>query len=67
LEKRYLLKYGESPIQNLNRIKEEGIDTFIKIEKEKWKCPKCGHLLCVHKEACLICGNKNENFPIIKR
>ncbi|MFP4026066.1 MAG: DUF3795 domain-containing protein [Thiohalospira sp.] len=66
LDKRYTLKYGESPIQNLNKIKEIGIHQFVEIEKEKWKCNKCGQLLCVHREVCLSCGNKNEYFPQIK-
>ena len=63
LDKRYTLKYGESPIQNLNKIKEIGLQAFIEIEKEKWKCNSCGQLLCVHREVCLNCGNKNAYFP----
>jgi len=66
LDKRYTIKYGESPIKNLQRIKEIGLSSFIKIEYEKWKCHKCGYLLCVHKETCIICGTKNEYFPEIK-
>ena len=66
LDKRYTLKYGESPIQNLDKIKEIGLQQFINVEKEKWKCTKCGQLLCVHREVCLNCGNKNEYFPQIK-
>lgn len=66
LDKRYIVKYGESPIQNLNSIKAEGLDSFIKTEQEKWKCIKCGHLLCVHKEVCLMCGTKNDYFPLVK-
>lgn len=65
LDKRYTLQYGESPIQNLNKIKESGLHQFIEIEKEKWKCAKCGLLLCVHKEVCLNCSAKNEYFPQI--
>lgn len=63
LEKRYVAKYGESPIENLNKINEAGLNAFIEIEKEKWECLKCGHLLCVHRDVCLICGNKNKYFP----
>jgi hypothetical protein len=62
LDKRYRLKYGESPIGNLTEIKEIGLAQFIEIEKEKWKCSQCGQLLCVHKEVCLSCGNKNKYF-----
>jgi hypothetical protein len=63
LDKRYILKYGESPIQNLKNIKEIGLTQFILTEKEKWKCSSCGQLLCVHKDVCLSCGNVNEYFP----
>jgi rubrerythrin len=63
LDKRYIGKYGESPIQNLTRIKESGLDSFIAIEKEKWKCNHCGQLLCVHNEVCLTCGSINKHFP----
>lgn len=65
LDKRYTLKYGESPVQNLNTIKEIGLTQFINIKKEKSKCSNCGQLLCVHKEVCLNCGNKNKYFPQI--
>lgn len=64
LDKRYTVKYGESPIQNLNTINEIGLESFINKETEKWKCAKCGHLLCVHRELCLKCGSKNEFFPV---
>ena len=64
LDKRYRVKYGESPVDNLNRVKEMGIYEFIEHEKEKWKCNNCGQLLCVHKEVCLNCGNNNEYFPL---
>lgn len=63
LNKRYTLKYGENLIQNLTMVKEMGLSQFIETENEKWKCKKCGQLLCVHKDACLICGNKNDYFP----
>lgn len=63
LNKRYIAKYGESPIQNLDDIKEIGIEAFTEREAEKWKCDKCGQLLCVHREVCLICGNINKHFP----
>ena len=63
LDKRYITKYGESPIQNLLKIKEIGLELFISREKENWKCAGCGHLLCVHRAICLKCGCKNEHFP----
>ncbi len=64
LNKRYVTRYGESPIENLQKIKETGPNTFISDEQEKWKCVNCGQLLCVHKEVCLACGAKNGYFPL---
>lgn len=63
LDKRYTLKYGESPIQNLIKVREIGLPLFITAEKEKWKCDTCGQLLCVHRDVCLNCGNKNRYYP----
>lgn len=63
LDKRYTVKYGESPVENLKTINEKGIIEFIKIANEKWKCAECGHLLCVHKNTCLVCGANNHFFP----
>lgn len=66
LDKRYITKYGESPIQNLQAIKEVDIKSFLKNEKEKWTCKECGHLLCVHSDVCLSCGSRNQFFPTNK-
>lgn len=63
LEKRYKNKYGESLICNFEQIKEKGIRLFIKEQNEKWKCPDCGMMLCVHKENCANCGKPNTRFP----
>ncbi len=66
LDKRYILKYGESPIQNLSWIRENGMPGFVRTEEEKWRCSNCGEMLCVHRESCLHCGSVNEFFPVEK-
>ncbi|MBI5583346.1 MAG: DUF3795 domain-containing protein [Deltaproteobacteria bacterium] len=58
LDKRYRTKYGMSMIDNLERIKKVGIRQFIRHEKEKWTCPECGGILCVHESQCLTCLNQ---------
>jgi hypothetical protein len=67
LDKRYTTRYGESNIENLNAIGKIGLDSFIKQEEIKWKCPQCGNLLCVHRERCLICDALNDKFPSTSR
>ena len=58
LDKRYRTKYGMSMISNLEHIRKFGIRNFIRNKKEKWTCPECGGLLCVHEPKCLYCGEK---------
>jgi hypothetical protein len=58
IDKRYRNKYGMSMIENLNTIKEIGIRKFVELEKQKRACSKCGSIICVHKEVCLVCGAK---------
>jgi predicted Zn-ribbon and HTH transcriptional regulator len=56
LDKRYRTKYGMSMIDNLKKIKETGIDSFMVLENEKWVCEKCGDIICVHTWKCTKCG-----------
>ncbi len=56
LDKRYRTTYGMSMIENLACIGESGVRCFVAKEKEKWTCPACGEILCVHKPMCLSCG-----------
>ncbi len=58
LDKRYRTKYGMSMLENLEFINKFGIKKFVKSEQKIWKCPKCGELLCVHRDSCLKCGEK---------
>ena len=63
LDQRYSLKYGLSPIENLQTIAKEGINGFIATEQKKWKCHTCGKLLCMHLNTCLNCGAINKYYP----
>ncbi|MBN1500162.1 MAG: DUF3795 domain-containing protein [Spirochaetes bacterium] len=62
LDDRYRTKYNESPVQNLISISGDGLEKFIKTEKEKWTCTQCGKLLCVHRDNCMNCGAANKYF-----
>jgi len=56
LDKRYREKYDMSMIENLNFIKEKGIERFLEQQKEKYTCPKCGGIICVHNKKCYSCS-----------
>jgi len=60
LDMRYRKNYGMSMIENLEAIGQHGIRKFIKSEKERWTCSKCGGVICVHRGFCSTCGEKKE-------
>ncbi len=60
LDNRYRNKYGMSMIENLNYIKANGIKQFLKNEQERWKCPGCGGIICVHNGTCYTCNQTRE-------
>ncbi len=57
LDKRYRENYKMSMIDNLNFIKKNGIEKFLKSQEEKYRCDQCGGVICVHTGKCYECGN----------
>ncbi len=55
LDKRYRTKYCMSMVENLGNIENLGIRKFIKSEKSRWACKKCGGTMCVHTGRCCAC------------
>jgi len=55
LDKRYRTKYGMSMIENLESIRALGLEAFVRREQDRWKCPECGGVICVHKLSCIYC------------
>ena len=47
-----------SMLENLNYIKDNGIEKFIDNEKSRWECHKCGNIVSVHRTECQKCGEK---------
>ncbi len=56
LDKRYRTKYRMSMLENLSNLRENGVRQFVKSERERWKCPGCGAMICVHNRRCYECG-----------
>jgi len=56
--KRYQERYPVNPIDNLNFIREKGIEKLLLSEKKKWQCDKCGEFICCHNGLCFKCDIK---------
>jgi len=45
-----------SMIENLEYIRDNGINKFFEREQEKWRCSACGGVICCHNGICFNCG-----------
>jgi hypothetical protein len=43
-------------IENLEVMKEHGMEQFLDKESVKWCCPECGEVICCHNGLCLNCS-----------
>ncbi|HEX2968231.1 MAG TPA: DUF3795 domain-containing protein [Bacteroidales bacterium] len=55
LDKRYRTKYNTSFLENLEIIKQKGMEQFLAFETERRKCTRCGATMSVHRDHCLVC------------
>ncbi|NJK85270.1 MAG: hypothetical protein HC906_04190 [Bacteroidales bacterium] len=58
LDKRYHTKYRMSMIENLEFIRDKGIEKFLEKEETRWNCIHCGAVVSVHRNFCLHCKRK---------
>jgi len=58
LDKRYRTYFKMSMIENLQNIKKQGIEKFLRQQKKKWTCQKCGKTICCHNGICFNCDFK---------
>jgi hypothetical protein len=56
LDARYRTKYRMSMLENLQVIRTAGVEAFVVSERERWACPGCGGLQCVHTPECVYCS-----------
>jgi hypothetical protein len=55
IDERYRRNYNMSMIENLKAIKESGMEAFLKDQREKYQCPNCGGVICIHNGKCYDC------------
>ena len=67
IDERYRTRYRMSMIDNLQFIKEHGIENFLKEQEKSWKCKTCGEMICCHNGLCFKCDleklrNKKQKY-----
>ena len=61
LDSKYRERYDMSMIENLEYIRDNGMDNFLGKQEKKYQCPECGGVICVHNRKCYSCENSNED------
>jgi hypothetical protein len=56
IDANYRKKFRMSMIENLEFIREHGIQRLLARETDTWKCPDCGETICCHNGICFNCG-----------
>jgi hypothetical protein len=56
LDQRYRDRYGMSLINNLRRIRANGMEWFLEEQERRWRCARCGGIVCVHTSRCSSCN-----------
>ena len=56
LDKRYSTKYSMSMLENLNCIRDKGMEKLLEKEQRKWSCPECDGVVSCHDGLCYSCG-----------
>jgi len=45
-------------LPNLKKIREMGVQEWVKKEEERWRCPQCGLPMSWYDPVCSNCGAK---------
>jgi len=67
IDERYRSCYRMSMIDNLQFIREHGMEKFLEEQEKSWKCRSCGQLICCHNGLCFNCDleklkNKKQKY-----
>ena len=58
IDRRYRKNFRMSEVENLECIRDKGIEAFLEAEEAKWRCPDCGGVICCHNGICFECGSE---------
>ena len=58
LERSYRNRYGASLMENSEFVMKQGIEAFMKIQKQRYTYPTCGGIISLHDFECSECQEK---------
>lgn len=57
LDSRYRGRYGMSLIENLDLVRDSGVQALIERQRTLFECARCGQLRSVHNRKCYVCDD----------
>jgi hypothetical protein len=51
----FLTGYSYSLIETLEAIRDKGIKTTLEEQRERYRCARCGGIVCIHNGKCYNC------------
>ncbi len=54
----YIGRFNTSLIDNLDRIKQTGVDQWVKEQQKLFTCGHCGEKTSIHEKKCYYCNQK---------
>ena len=57
LDMKYRKRFDYSTVANLEYIRDKGMKKFLQEQEERYKCPSCQGVICVHNGKCYSCDN----------
>lgn len=58
LEKSYNKRYQSSLLENSKIVQNQGLESFMAVQKSKYTCAKCGGIISIHDRECSECQEK---------
>jgi hypothetical protein len=55
MDRRYRVNYGMSTKENLEYIRDHGLERFIRRQYAWYRCPRCPGMVSVHNGKCFAC------------
>lgn len=51
----YIRRFGHEFLPNAFLMKNEGKEALVERLKQRWSCPECGDIICIHDNKCSGC------------
>ncbi|HRY77788.1 MAG TPA: DUF3795 domain-containing protein [Candidatus Izemoplasmatales bacterium] len=63
IDARYRKSWSVGLVDELRKLRSQGMDAYLHSETERWTCNACGGRMSIHRRECPVCGAADPRFP----